>query len=275
MAKDPRKMTPMERREKMIKDRANRLAKDAAKQGITPEQLMKKKKDTYVNVVGGAALGALPVGAVLRGAGALFKGLSGGAKAAKTASKATKAAPKAKPAAKKPAATSTKTAAKKQPAAKKPAAKKTESVGTKAKKLVAATTGVGAQKGRRSGMAIRGKDGRVSGVSKKTQETGKRLNTALKGGAAASVALATADAMKKKEPGTATAKSGGGQTFAQAFAAARKKGVGTPFTYKGKKFTAVRDTDIPKSITGTKAERLRKFMNKRKQNKNLQKGKGK
>ena len=52
-------------------------------------------------------------------------------------------------------------------------------------------------------------------------------------------------------------------SFGAAFKAARAKGIGTAFTYKGKKFTAVRDTDIPKSITGTKAERLRKFLNQK------------
>lgn len=59
------------------------------------------------------------------------------------------------------------------------------------------------------------------------------------------------------------------KTFKQAFAEARKKGVGTKFTFKGKdgktrSFVAVRSSDIPKSITGTSAERLRKFLNMRK-----------
>jgi len=254
-------MTPKERREKMIKDRANRLAKDAAKQGITPAELMKKKKDTYVNVVGGAALGALPVGAVLRGAGALFKGLSGGSKAAQagkalnTASKtAKKITPKAKPAAKKPAAK--KPAAKKQTAAKKPAAKPTSKA---AQKTAAA----------KSKMTRAEAAGRAVGAAR----TNPRMKRAILGGAVTSATLATIDDVRKAGKGKAKADSG--QTFSQAFAAARKKGVGTPFTYKGKKYTAVRDTDIPKSITGTKTERLRKFMNQRKQNKNLQKGKGK
>lgn len=88
MAKAKKDMTPKERREQLIKDRAARLARDAKKQGMTPAQLMKKKTDTYVNVVGGAALGALPVAAVLRNAGTLFKGLAGGAKKTKTATKA-------------------------------------------------------------------------------------------------------------------------------------------------------------------------------------------
>lgn len=260
MAKDPRKMTPKERREKMIKDRANRLAKDAAKQGITPAELMKKKKDTYVNVVGGAALGALPVGAVLRGAGALFKGLSGGAKAAKTASKATKAAPKAKPAAKKPAA-------KKQTAAKKPAAKPTSKA---AQKTAAAKSKM--TRAEAAGRAVGAAASKVKNPAT-AMRTNPRIRRAILGGAVTSATLATIDDARKAGKGKAKADSG--QTFSQAFAAARKKGVGTPFTYKGKKYTAVRDTDIPKSITGTKTERLRKFMNQRKQKSNLQKGKGK
>ena len=53
-------------------------------------------------------------------------------------------------------------------------------------------------------------------------------------------------------------------SFGAAFSAARAKGIGTPFTYKGKKYTAVRGTDIPKSIKGTASERLRKFLNMKK-----------
>ena len=55
-----------------------------------------------------------------------------------------------------------------------------------------------------------------------------------------------------------------GESFGAAFARARKKGVGTDFTFKGKKFKAVRDSDIPSSIKGNKKERLRKFLNQRK-----------
>lgn len=51
-------------------------------------------------------------------------------------------------------------------------------------------------------------------------------------------------------------------TFGEAFKKARAKGVGTAFTHGGNKFVAVRDTDIPKSIKGTKAERLTKYLNK-------------
>ena len=54
------------------------------------------------------------------------------------------------------------------------------------------------------------------------------------------------------------------ETFASAFKKARDKGVGTQFTFQGKKFSAVRDSDIPKRITGSKSERLRKFLMERK-----------
>ena len=56
-----------------------------------------------------------------------------------------------------------------------------------------------------------------------------------------------------------------GESFGAAFARARKKGVGTKFTFKGNQYAAVRDSDIPASIKGTKKERLQKFLNQRKQ----------
>ena len=58
---------------------------------------------------------------------------------------------------------------------------------------------------------------------------------------------------------------GGGQTFGQAFAKARAKGIGTKFTFDKKQFVAVRDSDIPKRITGSKTERLKKYLNERNQ----------
>lgn len=75
----------LEQRKKLIKARQERLARDAKKQGLTPEQLLKKKRDTYLGVVGGAALGALPFGAIARGATALFKGMGGAAKSSRVA----------------------------------------------------------------------------------------------------------------------------------------------------------------------------------------------
>ena len=64
-----------------------------------------------------------------------------------------------------------------------------------------------------------------------------------------------------------TTKTGKFSSFGAAFKAARAKGIGTPFTYKGKKYTAVRATDIPKSIKGTASERLKKFLNMKKKKK--------
>ena len=99
MAKKVSEMTPKEYREKLIKDRANRLAKEAAKQGITPAELKKKKKDTFLNVVGGAAT-MIPIARVMQLANIAYKAYKGAgtatkvAKATKTGTKATKTAAK-------------------------------------------------------------------------------------------------------------------------------------------------------------------------------------
>lgn len=99
-----KKMTMMERRQQLIDDRAARLARDAAKQGLTPKQLLQKKKDTYVNVVGGAALGALPIGALAGTAAKIYKGIMAGKKAVPAATTAAKTTAQA---ATKPAASTT------------------------------------------------------------------------------------------------------------------------------------------------------------------------
>ena len=91
----------MKQREKLIKARQERLARDAKKQGITPEQLLKKKTDTYLNVIGGAALGALPFGAILKGATSLFKGIGGAAKVSTVGKTVAKGAKKVSDATKK------------------------------------------------------------------------------------------------------------------------------------------------------------------------------
>lgn len=83
MAKAKKDMTPKERREQMIKDRAARLARDAEKQGITPAELAKKKKDTYVKVLGGAA-SLLPIGRIVSMASKVIKGGTTAKTAAKT-----------------------------------------------------------------------------------------------------------------------------------------------------------------------------------------------
>ena len=91
----------LEQRKKLIKARQERLARDAKKQGITPEQLLKKKTDTYLNVIGGAALGALPFGAILKGATSLFKGIGGAAKVSTVGKTVAKGAKKVSDATKK------------------------------------------------------------------------------------------------------------------------------------------------------------------------------
>jgi len=81
-------LSQKETREKLIKDRAARLARDAKKQGITPAALAKKKKDTYIKVVGGAA-SLLPIGKIISLAGKAIKGGTAAVKAAKAAPKKT------------------------------------------------------------------------------------------------------------------------------------------------------------------------------------------
>ena len=88
MADKKKKLSQIEQREKLIKDRAARLAKDAKKQGITPEALLKKKKDTYLTVAS-PLIGLLPFGAIARGATSLFKAVKT-AKKAKDVGKALK-----------------------------------------------------------------------------------------------------------------------------------------------------------------------------------------
>lgn len=133
MAKDKKSMTPKERREQLIKDRAARLKRDAAKQGITPAELAKKKKDTYVKVVGGAA-SLLPIGRIISLAGKGVKALTTGAKTTKAAKTTRAKSAGSKPTTKPKTSTASKsnraksqggrTAAQTKQAPKKPAAKK-------------------------------------------------------------------------------------------------------------------------------------------------------
>lgn len=67
-------------------------------------------------------------------------------------------------------------------------------------------------------------------------------------------------AVKSTKP---KSKQTGGQSFSSAFAAARKKGVGTEFTFKGKRYIAVRDTDLKKAGVKTLAEFKRKMKAKK------------
>ena len=94
-----RGLSQKETREKLIRDRAARLARDAEKQGITPAQLAKKKRDTYTKVVGGAA-SLLPIGKIISLASKGAKVLRASAKAAKVSKIAGKATKSKTPAAK-------------------------------------------------------------------------------------------------------------------------------------------------------------------------------
>ena len=84
-------LTPLERRQKDIDDRAARVAALAKKKNMTVPELRKQERDTFINVVGGAA-SLLPIGAIVRGATALLKG----GKAVSTAVKGAKTAKTAK-----------------------------------------------------------------------------------------------------------------------------------------------------------------------------------
>ena len=141
-----------------------------------------------------------------------------------------------KPATKKPASTTTtKPATKKSPAVKKPAAKKPA-----AKKQSA--LGSGPQR------TLIGAASLATLIPNNKKTTTKKTE----------VDRGLQNALKKRGEGA------GSGTFGEAFKKARAKGVGTEFTFKGKKFSAVRDSDIPETIKGNKQERLRKFLTQRK-----------
>lgn len=190
MAKAKKDMTPKERREQMIKDRANRLAKEAAKQGITPAELKKKKKDTFLNVVGGAAT-MVPIARVMQLANTAYKAYKG----AGTAAKVTKTATKAKPAA-------SKTATK----AKTPAT-------TAASKANRATSQGGrtAAQARKAAKAKPAPKSTAKPKSRKMTPASStrvdRAKKALLGGAVASATLATIDDIRKSGTGKAKAAS--------------------------------------------------------------------
>ena len=133
---EKKSITLKEQREKLIKARAARLAKDAKKQGITPEQLLKKRRDTYLGVVGGAASLAIPFGPLLKGATALFKSIGGAAKVSKVGTTVAKGAKKVSDTAKKlkTSKTPTKTTAKPKADAK-PTAKPKAETKTKLKDM--------------------------------------------------------------------------------------------------------------------------------------------
>ena len=134
---EKKSITLKEQRAKIIKDRAARLARDAKKQGMTPEALLKKKTDTYLGVVGGAASLALPFGAIARGATALFKGIGGAAKVSNVGKTVAKGAKKVSDTAKKlkTSKTPSKTTAAKPKADAKPTAKPKTETKTKLKDM--------------------------------------------------------------------------------------------------------------------------------------------
>lgn len=197
MAKAKKDMTPKERREQLIKDRADRLAKDAAKQGITPAQLAKKKKDTYLNVVGGA-ITAIPLARVMQLANTAYKAYKGAgaatkvAQATKTGTKATKTAAKTKPA-------STKTAAKTKTPATAAASKSnraTSQGGRTAAQARQATKTKPAPKSKaaQSKTPAKPKSRKMTPASSTRVDRAKR---ALLGGAVTSATLATIDDIRK------------------------------------------------------------------------------
>lgn len=107
---------------------------------------------------------------------------------------------------------------------------------------------------------------------KKKEKVDASLSEALKKAKTKKTTKSDTTTKVSKKDDKKTTKTEKFSSFGAAFKAARAKGIGTPFTYKGKKYTAVRATDIPKRITSDKktekakqAERLKKFlMEKRK-----------
>lgn len=109
----------------------------------------------------------------------------------------------------------------------------------------------------------------IAGPKLKTKTKGKvdvGLSEALRKAKKKPVKSDTTTKVSKKDD-KKTTKTEKFSSFGAAFKAARAKGIGTAFTYKGKKYTAVRATDIPKSIKGTASERLKKFLNMKKKKK--------
>lgn len=85
-----------------------------------------------------------------------------------------------------------------------------------------------------------------------------KVPTAIKAAAIAPAAGLTALAVTSKRKPSAKASE---VTFGEAFKAARKKGEGTKFTYKGKDYTAVTKDDLKKK--GYDANELRQYMNRK------------
>ena len=132
-------------------------------------------------------------------------------------------------------------------AMKKPKAKATPAKRGRPKGSTNKTTGVTAQ--RKSARATKPKG---------TAPVPGKIPTAVKAAAAAPAAGLTALAVtSKKKPASKASE----VTFGEAFKAARKKGEGTKFTYKGKDYTAVTKDDLKKK--GYDANELKQYMNRK------------
>jgi hypothetical protein len=109
------------------------------------------------------------------------------------------------------------------------------------------TTGVTAQ--RRSARATK---------PKRTAPVPGKIPTAVQAAAAAPAAGLTALAVTSNRKPSSKASE---VTFGEAFKAARKKGEGTKFTYKGKQYSAVTKDDLKRK--GYDANELRQYMNRK------------
>ena len=180
-------LSQKETREKLIRDRAARLARDAEKQGITPAQLAKKKRDTYVKVVGGAA-SLLPIGKIISLASKGAKVLKASAKAAKVSKAAGKATKSKTPAAKSGARAKSKSTA--------------VTVGSKTKTPAAKA---GARAKSQSGRAAKKPTSKKTPTIITALRNNPRAKRAILGGAVTSATLATIDDIRKSGKGKAVA----------------------------------------------------------------------
>ena len=131
---------------------------------------------------------------------------------------------------------------------------------SKAKATPATTKGRGRPKGstnKATGVTAQRKSARAT-KAKGTAPVPAKVPTAIKAAAIAPAAGLTALAVTSKRKPSAKASE---VTFGEAFKAARKKGEGTKFTYKGKDYTAVTKDDLKKK--GYDANELKQYMNRK------------
>ena len=100
---------------------------------------------------------------------------------------------------------------------------------------------------------------RTAVTTQKRNARASKVPTAVKGapGAPAAGLLGTGLLSGRKKPATKAAE----VSFGEAFKAARKKGEGTKFTYKGKQYSAVTKDDLKRK--GYDANELRQYMNRK------------